>query len=68
VGYYYIAPGRKPRLEYGVATDLDILQIASDYFGMRLQRRATRLLRGPAAVCFPRVTENLRVRHVTDLL
>jgi len=36
VGYYYIAPGRKPRLEYGVATDLDILQIASDYFGMRL--------------------------------
>jgi hypothetical protein len=24
VGYYYIAPGKKPRIEYGVATDLAI--------------------------------------------
>lgn len=33
VGYYLIAPGRKPRIEYGVTTDVDLLQIADEYFG-----------------------------------
>ena len=33
VGYYLIAPGRKPRVEYGVMTDVDLLQIADEYFG-----------------------------------
>lgn len=33
VGYYLIAPGRKPRVEYGVTTDTDLLQLADEYFG-----------------------------------
>jgi hypothetical protein len=32
VGYYFIAPGREPRIEYGVMTDPDIVQIAREYF------------------------------------
>ncbi len=26
-------PGKKPRIEYGVMTDADLLQVANDYFG-----------------------------------
>lgn len=33
VGYYFIAPGKEPRIEYGVMTDIDILQVANEYFG-----------------------------------
>jgi hypothetical protein len=33
VGYYFVAPGRKPRIEYGVMTDADLLQVANEYFG-----------------------------------
>jgi hypothetical protein len=33
-GYYFVAPGKKPRVQYGVATDVDLLQIAHDYFGL----------------------------------
>jgi hypothetical protein len=33
VGYYFIAPGRKPRIERGVDSDIGILQVAHDYFG-----------------------------------
>jgi hypothetical protein len=33
VGYYLAAPGKKPRVEYGVLTDSDLLNIANDYFG-----------------------------------
>jgi len=33
VGYYLIAPGKSPRVEYGVMTDEDILQVAYEYFG-----------------------------------
>ena len=36
VGYYFIAPGKKPRVEYGVHDDLDILEIASRYFQRRV--------------------------------
>jgi hypothetical protein len=32
VGYYFIAPGKKPRIERGVDTDIGILQVAHDYF------------------------------------
>lgn len=32
VGYYLLVPGRKPRIEYGVLTDTDLLQIADEYF------------------------------------
>lgn len=33
VGYYLIVPGRKPRIEYGVMTNTDLLQVANEYFG-----------------------------------
>jgi uncharacterized protein YecT (DUF1311 family) len=33
VGYYLIVPGKKPRIEYGVMTDTDLVQVAKDYFG-----------------------------------
>ena len=34
VGYYFVAPGKKPRIHYGVETDIDLLQIDADYFGL----------------------------------
>jgi len=34
VGYYFVAPGKKPRIEYGVMTDSDLLQVANAYFGI----------------------------------
>jgi hypothetical protein len=34
VGYYFVVPGKKPRIEYGVMTDADLLQIADEYFGI----------------------------------
>ena len=34
VGYYLIAPGKKPRIEYGVMTDADLMQLAQEYFGI----------------------------------
>jgi len=33
VGYYFVAPGKPPRVQYGVMTDLDIVQTAREYFG-----------------------------------
>jgi hypothetical protein len=33
VGYHFVVPGRKPRIEYGVMTDADLLQVANEYFG-----------------------------------
>ena len=34
VGYYFIAPGKKPHIEYGVMTDLDLLDVAHKYLGI----------------------------------
>ena len=34
VGYYFIVPGKKPHVEYGVMTDQDLLDVAHDYFGI----------------------------------
>lgn len=34
VGYYFIGPGKKPHVEYGVMTDEDLLDVAHDYFGI----------------------------------
>ena len=33
VGYYLVAPGKKPGIEYGVMTDADLLKLANEYFG-----------------------------------
>jgi hypothetical protein len=32
VGYYFVAPGKKPHIEYGVMTDADLLRAADDFF------------------------------------
>ena len=32
-GYYFVAHGKKPRVEYGVMTDTDLLDAAKQYFG-----------------------------------
>jgi len=32
VGYYFVAPSKKPRVEYGVMTETDLLAIAKQYF------------------------------------
>ena len=34
VGYYLIAPGKKPHVEYGVMTDADLLLAVKLYFGL----------------------------------
>jgi hypothetical protein len=34
VGYYLVEPGKKPRIEYGVMTDADLLRVANEYFGI----------------------------------
>jgi hypothetical protein len=31
VGYYFIVPGKEPRIEYGVVADADLLQISNRY-------------------------------------
>ena len=33
VGYYLIAPGKEPHIEYGVMTDTDLIDLAGKYFG-----------------------------------
>jgi hypothetical protein len=37
VGYYLIAPGKDPRIEYGVMTEEDLLKSASEYFGVAVK-------------------------------
>lgn len=34
VGYYFVEPGKKPRIEYGVNTNSGLIEIAREYFGM----------------------------------
>jgi len=37
IGYYFIAPGKEPHIEYGVMTDVSILDMAHKYFGFAIQ-------------------------------
>jgi hypothetical protein len=37
VGYYFIAPGKSPHVEYGVMTDVDLLAAARKYLGIPIQ-------------------------------
>jgi len=37
VGYYLIAPGKEPRIEYGVLTEDNLLKIAREYFGVAIK-------------------------------
>lgn len=32
--YYFFAPGKRPRIEYGVKTDSDLLAVARQYFDL----------------------------------
>jgi hypothetical protein len=36
VGYFFIAPGKKPKIEYGVQTDAGLLDAARKYFGVAI--------------------------------
>jgi hypothetical protein len=36
VGYFFIAPGKEPHIEYGVMTDEDLLDAARKYFGIAI--------------------------------
>ena len=33
VGYYFVKPGKLPKVEYGVMSDIDIVDAAGEYFG-----------------------------------
>lgn len=35
-GYYLLAPGKTPHVEYGVISASDLMEIASDYFGVTI--------------------------------
>ena len=37
VGYYFIASGKPPRIEYGALTDDDVAQDAAEYFQLALK-------------------------------
>jgi hypothetical protein len=37
VGYFFIAPGKEPHVEYGVMTDADLLDAARKYFGIAIR-------------------------------
>jgi hypothetical protein len=37
VGYYFVAPGKQARIEYGVLTDDDALAISRQYFNLPLK-------------------------------
>lgn len=39
VGYYLVAPGKRPLVEHGVMTDADLLQVADQYFGLTVQAK-----------------------------
>jgi len=34
VGYYFVAPGKQARIEYGVMTDADLVALCRQYFGL----------------------------------
>jgi hypothetical protein len=37
IGYYLVAPDKKPRIEYGVMTSSDLLGVAREYFGVAIK-------------------------------
>ncbi len=34
IGYYLVTPSKRPRIEYGVETDIGLMQAAREYFGL----------------------------------
>jgi hypothetical protein len=49
VGYYFVAPGKSPHVEYGVMTDADILQAAKKYFSTLQQTKLNPLQKQSSA-------------------
>ena len=37
IGYYLVSPGKKPRVEYGLMSDLDLVRVASEYFEITIK-------------------------------
>jgi hypothetical protein len=37
IGYYLVSPGKKPRVEYGLMNDSDLIRVASEYFEMTIK-------------------------------
>ena len=35
VGYYFVKPGKSPKVEYGVMSNIDIIEAAGEYFGFK---------------------------------
>jgi hypothetical protein len=38
IGYYFIAPGKEPHVEYGVMTDEDLADASQKYFGLAIPK------------------------------
>jgi len=38
VGYYFVKPGKPPKAEYGVMSNIDSVDAAGEYFGLRQLR------------------------------
>jgi len=41
IGYYFVAPGKEPRIEYSVMTDAGLLDVACEYFGIALPKEGS---------------------------
>ncbi|QWV92374.1 hypothetical protein KP004_14315 [Geomonas oryzisoli] len=39
VGYYFVKPGKVPKVEYGVMSNVDIVDASGVYFGLKQLRR-----------------------------
>lgn len=37
IGYYLITPGKKPRIEYGLMNDGDLVRVAGEYFEVKMK-------------------------------
>lgn len=35
VGYYFVKPGKSPKVEYGVMSNIDIIEVAGEYFRLK---------------------------------
>ena len=38
VGYYFVKPGKAPKVEYGVMSNVDIVDASGEYFGLKQLR------------------------------
>jgi hypothetical protein len=55
VGYYLIAPGKEPHIEFGVKTDEDLSEVAAKYFGLTISEYGSPC---PAPLRTPTASDN----------